>query len=249
MKAPTAPRAPNLGSMELTHLGGEVRPVESRYPQFDVMAEAERWDAHTRDIVMRRLEGPHKFRTLDEHQVRTLKVLARHLLYEDRHEILTFAASHVDARIHDQVGESQRKPEIPPEDVLVRSGLKALDAIANSRHQKAFVDCDVDQQFAIVSAMQLGQLEPLNPDEAINAPQWSDPQNAKSIQKAFFKKVLGLMVDALASHPLIWSEIGYAGPAYPRGYYRIERGLTDPWEPRAPKELSRSAEVFNGKAR
>lgn len=51
-------------------------------------------------------------------------------------------------------------------------------------------------------------------------------------QKALFKKLLGLAVEAHASHPAVWSEMGYAGPAYPRGYYRIERGLTDPWEPR-----------------
>jgi len=31
----------------------------------------------------------------------------------------------------------------------------------------------------------------------------------------------------------VWSEMGYGGPAYPRGYYRIEAGVTDPWEAKA----------------
>ncbi|KQX56587.1 hypothetical protein ASD40_04085 [Paenibacillus sp. Root444D2] len=29
---------------------------------------------------------------------------------------------------------------------------------------------------------------------------------------------------------VVWSEIGYAGPAYPRGYVRTQLGQLDPWE-------------------
>lgn len=37
-------------------------------------------------------------------------------------------------------------------------------------------------------------------------------------------------------HPRVWSEIGYAGPAYPRGYVRTQLGQLDPWEAKAEHE-------------
>jgi hypothetical protein len=37
-------------------------------------------------------------------------------------------------------------------------------------------------------------------------------------------------VTAYYSHPWAWDEIGFGGPAYPRGYMRIENGLPEPWE-------------------
>jgi hypothetical protein len=38
------------------------------------------------------------------------------------------------------------------------------------------------------------------------------------------------VVDAYYAHPYAWDEIGYGGPAYPRGYMRLEGGLPEPWE-------------------
>ena len=55
----------------------------------------------------------------------------------------------------------------------------------------------------------------------------------RGTQKEFFETLLALAVEAYASHPAVWSEMGYGGPRYPRGYYRIEAGVTDPWEAKA----------------
>ena len=48
----------------------------------------------------------------------------------------------------------------------------------------------------------------------------------------FFR--LRLAVDigtAYYSHPHAWSEIGFGGPANPRGYVRMQANRRDPWEP------------------
>ena len=37
-------------------------------------------------------------------------------------------------------------------------------------------------------------------------------------------------VEAYYAHPYAWDEIGFGGPAYPRGYMRLERGQPEPWE-------------------
>jgi hypothetical protein len=79
-----------------------------------------------------------------------------------------------------------------------------------------FIESNDDAQLAILEQLNKGKLD---------STEWTI-----KLQKALFKKILSLAVDAYYSHPLIWSEIGYGGPAYPRGYVRAEIGNLDPWE-------------------
>jgi hypothetical protein len=37
---------------------------------------------------------------------------------------------------------------------------------------------------------------------------------------------------AYYAHPYAWDEIGFGGPAYPRGYAALNNGAPEPWEPR-----------------
>jgi hypothetical protein len=37
-------------------------------------------------------------------------------------------------------------------------------------------------------------------------------------------------IEVYYAHPWAWDEIGYGGPAYPRGYMRLENGQPEPWE-------------------
>ena len=39
------------------------------------------------------------------------------------------------------------------------------------------------------------------------------------------------VVGAYYAHPAAWNEIGWAGPASPRGYVRLGLDRRDPWEP------------------
>jgi hypothetical protein len=39
---------------------------------------------------------------------------------------------------------------------------------------------------------------------------------------------------AFYSHPWVWNEIGFGGPAYPRGFARLGAGQREHWE-RSPK--------------
>jgi hypothetical protein len=40
----------------------------------------------------------------------------------------------------------------------------------------------------------------------------------------------GDIVLAYYAHPTAWSEIGWGGPASPRGYVRLDFNERDPWE-------------------
>jgi hypothetical protein len=48
--------------------------------------------------------------------------------------------------------------------------------------------------------------------------------------RRFWAMLMEDCVTAYYSHPWAWDEIGFGGPAYPRGYMRLENGLPEPWE-------------------
>ena len=42
--------------------------------------------------------------------------------------------------------------------------------------------------------------------------------------------VTGHAVETFWSHPWAWNEMGFPGPAYPRGYLRLGEGQREPYE-------------------
>lgn len=187
--------------------------MSTHYPEFDVLTEQTAWDEYTRSIVLQRLNPP-ALAGLTGREAALLSTILRHLLAEDREDVLTFATSHVDQRLDNPLGEGQRHEGTPPEAELVHLGLAAIDAVAQSRHGSGFASCQAQAQFEILAALQKGQV----------------PELEGFPQSEFFKKLLGMAVAACASHPTVWSEMGYPGPAYPRGYYRLDLHARDPWE-------------------
>ena len=190
----------------------------SHYPGFDVLQAQDAWDETTRNIVLKRLAPSTQRAFLRPEEERTLAALIEHLLFESRPELKAYVLAHIDNELCNPIGESERKAGMPPQAALVRNGLFALDAVARYRHSRLFHQCDTAAQFQMVAALQNGQLEALLEWQA--AP-----------QRDFFNKLLTLTVESYAAHPTVWSEMGYAGPAYPRGYYHIELNIRDAWEP------------------
>lgn len=188
------------------------------YADYNVMNLADEWDSHTKEIVKRRL-GPFPDKQyLNEHEARTIWIIASHQVYDNRNDILDYVVQHMDNELASKVGESQRKTGIPEGRDLIRDGLKALDEHSRKVYQQDFAGAENAQQFSMLESLQKGQLTDMGPG-------WP-----KTLQKELFKKLLKTIVRAYYSHPQVWSEIGYGGPAYPRGYIRVELGLTEPWE-------------------
>jgi hypothetical protein len=103
------------------------------------------------------------------------------------------------------------------EDEAWRLGLKAIDAEALRAWNGRFHELTASQQDALLACMQNGEL--LNPI-------WH-PLNSREFFKLRFAKDL---VFAYYAHPIAWSEIGWGGPASPRGYVRMDYDERDPWE-------------------
>jgi hypothetical protein len=195
------------------------RQLQSKYPGFDVLDEKDAWDSHTQEVVSNRLRTDAKYQFFTIYEAQMIRTIAQNIVYDDREEILQYIADNFDGQIASKIGEGQREPGVPPEDILVREGLKAIDVLSEQLYVMRFVQLNPEEQTALLEKIEKGMAEPV--------PQW-----AIVPQKPFFKKLLNGIVKPYYSHPAVWSEIGYAGPAYPRGYVRSEYGLTDPWEAR-----------------
>jgi hypothetical protein len=189
----------------------------TRYPGFNVLSQVKEWDPHTRDIVLKRLGPFPELKYLTPEETQMLKTIASHIVYDNREAILNYVIHHLDQTLSSDIGESERKPKTPPAKDLIRQGLSALNKAAQKMAQKPFTWLDTASQFKIIASLQTETVEPI--------PEWK-----RIPPKGLFKKLAGMIISAYYSHPTIWSEIGYGGPAYPRGYVRIEPGLTDPWE-------------------
>ena len=71
-------------------------------------------------------------------------------------------------------------------------------------------------QHNVVDAFAQGQLHGEIWDELPAARAWS--------------VVMRAILSAFYSHPWAWNEIGFGGPAYPRGYARLGAGQRETWE-------------------
>jgi len=193
----------------------------THYPKFNVLNAEEHWDPHTREIVDKRLDTETFFppQFFSEQEIVTLYHLCSVLLDDQRKPIIDFVVHHFDSTLSASIGESQRKIGVPEQSTLIRGGLAMLNQVCTQRFGKDFTTLEENLKIQIVTELMQGNL--------------TFPSTTQNIPvKDFANKILSESVAAYYSHPTTWSEIGYAGPAYPRGYVRSELGLTDPWEAR-----------------
>jgi hypothetical protein len=95
--------------------------------------------------------------------------------------------------------------------------LAALDAAAKEAHGGPFHGLSAEQQDGLLRRMQQGNLI---------GKVWGGMPC-----KLFFEhRVLPDITHAYYAHPIAWNEIGFGGPASPRGYVRMGLDRRDPWE-------------------
>ena len=189
---------------------------KTRYPSFNVMDEREEWDAHTQAIVTNRLMEPQTCTELGQVELQLLRQICSTLVDDKRDDVISHILAHVDQSLKGTTGEGERKSGLPQLKKLILDGIQYIsvdilpvtEISASPNHEEDL--CELLQQVSEGKA-------------AIS--KWSS-----ELQREWFVKLLSLTVEAYCSHPQVWSEMGYAGPAYPRGYVRGDIGRLDPWE-------------------
>jgi hypothetical protein len=185
---------------------GTTPQMHGRYPDFDVMAERGHWDPVTRSVLEQRVEAPPSCRFFDESEQRTLGALFDVILAQDR-EPRVPVLEMVDAKLYARNFDGYRYAQLPDDDQTMKLVAHHLDGLA---------ELDPEERRAQVKRFADGELE----WEGLDA-------------KLAWKVTSRLAVSAFYSHPWAFNEIGFRGPAYPRGYMRRNMGPTgvDPDEP------------------
>lgn len=202
--------------------GGELRDLEQPgyYAGYSTMAQKKNWENATRELVTDRLENVPQVRFFSEHEATLLgAVIDRVMPQDDRTEERTIPIlPTIDERLHKNSLNGFRYEDMPPDQEAYRLALKAIGEMAHVRFQQSFVDLTVHRQELILKSLHDGK---------------PDPENAAWKRMPVHRFWAMLMEDCLTayySHPWAWDEIGFGGPAYPRGYMRLENGLPEPWE-------------------
>jgi len=98
--------------------------------------------------------------------------------------------------------------------------LRGLDHTARQGYRRAFAACTGEQRENIVDEFARGRL--------VGGP-WDDLPVTRA-----WSVVMRAVLAGFYSHPWAWNEIGFGGPAYPRGFMRLggpgARSVLEPFE-------------------
>ena len=188
-----------------------------RFPGYDVLDEIDTWDAVTAGVVLARLGPPPplRFFTLDEQAVGA--ALFDQLL-DQRSEPKVPILELVDARLAEAITDGWRYGDMPEDGEAFRQTFAGLDADAMEARGRKFHELSWGAQASLVQSVQ---------DKSDAEDTWHDLP-AKHVWSLWTRYACA----AFYSHPWAWNEIGFGGPAYPRGYKNIGVDAREPWEVR-----------------
>ncbi|AIO30934.1 gluconate 2-dehydrogenase subunit 3 family protein [Burkholderia pseudomultivorans] len=205
--------------------GANDKPVAlPRYAGYDVLAKRDTpsWNDATRRAIDARLKvAATAPRHLDVERFATLGALCARIVPSGGAGAVPTAAL-LDARLAANEGDGFRDARLPPLRDAWRIGLAALDAMAQRAHGRPFASLEAGAADTLLHTVQHGEIAEADRRD------WAgmDP-------RVFFaKRVLMDLCGAYYSHPYAWNEIGFGGPASPRGYVRMDFNRRDPWEAR-----------------
>lgn len=190
-----------------------------RYPGYDVLAKrnSPSWNEKTRRVIDARLSLPDEPRFFTAEEWTTLKAVCARIVPQPAHRTAIPVAALVDNKLHTNSGDGFRNARLPRMQEAWQRGLRALDEEARQAYGTAFHRLQVERQDSLLKEAQKGEL---------SHPAWGGMPS----QLFFDDRLLRDIVHAYYSHPTAWNEIGFGGPASPRGYVRMGFDRRDPWE-------------------
>jgi hypothetical protein len=190
------------------------------YPGFSTLAQQKFWDDATRAVVLARVNDPPPIRFFTPDEARLMQaVIDRILPQDDRdvHHKIPILNTIDDRLFHNRI-DGYRYDDMPPDREAHRLGLRAIETIARDGYGEGFLALLPDQQERILQT-----IHDCQPPAAHGI--W-----AKMNCQRYWMLLVQDCIEGYYAHPWAWDEIGFGGPAYPRGYMRLEHGLPEPWE-------------------
>jgi hypothetical protein len=192
--------------------GGPVTPGnKGRFGDFDVLGEVSRWDLVTAGVVLARLDVDPQLSFFDATEEPTARALFD-LLLAQHDEPRVPVTELVDQRLLAGLTDGWHYEDMPEDAEAWHRSLAALDEEAGAVFGERFHALTLTQQGTLIRTVQDGdEWHGLKADHLWSL--WT-----RYACTAFY------------SHPWAWNEMGFGGPAYPRGYKNIGIDSREKWE-------------------
>ena len=194
---------------------GVTPQLHGRYPDYNVLDEVDHWDEATRRVVLERVEQVPPIRFFTSGEARTLGAFCDVAMAQDREPKIP-VLNIVDAKLFAGKLDGFRFDGMPDDRETWRRVAVGLDAAARQHRAQDFASASHEVQRNVIDALSSGALHGEVWDEL-------DPARAWGV-------LMRAILSAFYSHPWAWNEIGFGGPAYPRGYARLGAGQREQWE-------------------
>jgi len=186
---------------------GTTPQMIGRYPDYDVFEAADTWDAATAKVIEARMNLPTELRFFGTAEQATVRAFCDICVAQDADPRVPVVEM-IDEKLAAGRLDGYQYDDMPDDRETWHLVLAGLDEVAHSRYGKvSFAALAPEGQEAVVSDLSQANLaggswERLNIKRA-----WS--------------VCMRMILSAFYSHPWAWNEIGFGGPAYPRGYMRL----------------------------
>jgi Gluconate 2-dehydrogenase subunit 3 len=207
---------------------GVTPQMHGRYPDYNVLDELDHWDETTRRVVLDRVENVPPLRFFTAAEARTLSSFCDAVLAQDSEPRIP-VLNMVDAKLFAGKLDGFRYADMPDDRDTWRLVALGLDAAVRQHGASEFATSSPEVQRQVVQAFSEGGLHGEVWDEL-------NPKRAWSV-------ITRAILSAFYSHPWAWNEIGFGGPAYPRGYARFGVGQRESWEGAPAFELDPVGDV------
>jgi hypothetical protein len=197
---------------------GITPQMHGRYPDYEVLENRDHWDEVTRRVVMARVDDVPPIRFFTPAEARTLGAFCDCVTAQDaepRIPLINF----VDDKFYNGRLDGFQHAGMPPDPDVWRRMAAILDERARDQYGAASFDqCSLAAQHNVCIEFAESKLDTGDMDCSTA---WSVMMRAT--------------LAAFYSHPWAWNEIGFGGPAYPRGYSRfgsphLDKAEREEWE-------------------
>jgi Gluconate 2-dehydrogenase subunit 3 len=185
----------------------------ARFPDFDVLAEVDAWDPVTAGVVLARVGPQPPLRFFTPAQEAVARPLLD-LILDQHQEPRVPVFEMVDQRLAELATDGWRYEDLPPDPEAWTRSVEALDEDARSRRGTGFAHCDDETRGGLLTSL----LE--------RGDQRWHGMRADRVWSLWSRYAC----TAFYSHPWAWNEIGFPGPAYPRGYKNLGVDAREPFE-------------------
>jgi hypothetical protein len=191
---------------------GTTPGQRGRFGSFDVVSQADHWDPETRAVVTARLGPPAPLAFFSAEEEPTGRALLDRLLGQDEDPKVPLLEP-IDDRLLHREGDGYRFDDMPEDGEAWKRSIAALDEESRRLHGRPFWAASRRDQKEIIEAVRTESSE------------WHGLPGTR-----VFQLWMRYALTAFYSHPWAWNEIGFPGPAYPRGYKSIGIDRLEPFE-------------------